>query len=352
MEIDTTPKTYDAILLLSYGGPEGMDEVIPFLENVLRGRNIPRARLETVAEHYRLFNGVSPINAQNRVLIAALQTELAAHDIDLPIYFGNRNWHPLLADTMRQMIADGVKKALLILTSAYSSYSSCRQYLEDIARTRAEIGPAAPQFDKIRAFYNHPGFIEANADHVKDALNRIAPERRAQTRIAFTAHSVPLSMAENSDYVAQLLDTASLIAEKVNQPKSARQLVYQSRSGLPHQPWLEPDIGDHLKALKEDGVQDVVIAPIGFISDHMEVIFDLDTEAAEISREIGLNMVRAKSAGTHPAFITGLRQLIEERLTESPIRLALGTRGPNHDVCPTNCCLGQSTVSGRPKAES
>jgi ferrochelatase len=332
---------YDALLVLSFGGPEGLDDVIPFLENVLRGRNVPRARLEEVAEHYRLFNGVSPLNDQNRALIAALENELKNHGIDLPIYFGNRNWHPFLTDTMRQMVDDGVKNVLAFFTSAYSSYSGCRQYREDIQRSQEEVGPGAPRVDKLRAFFNHPGFIEPNVENVQSALAQIPTERRAATHIAFTAHSIPVSMAHNSLYEAQLRETARLVAEGVE--STDWDLVYQSRSGPPHQPWLEPDIGDHLETLKADGVKDVIIAPIGFISDHLEVIFDLDTEAKEISEEIGLNMVRAATVGTHPKFIEMIRLLIEERLSNNPTRLALGKFDPSHDVCPTNCCLSGYT---------
>jgi len=332
---------YDALLVLSFGGPEGMDDVIPFLENVLRGRNVPRARLEEVAEHYRIFNGVSPLNAQNRALIAALETELKTHHIDLPIYFGNRNWHPFLTDTMRRMVDDGVKNVLAFFTSAYSSYSGCRQYREDIQRAQEEIGPNAPHVDKLRAFFNHPGFIEPNVENVRAALAHIPAERRANAQLAFTAHSIPVSMAQNSLYQAQLRETARLVAESVG--SANWDLVYQSRSGPPHQPWLEPDIGDHLQSLKAGGVEAVVIAPIGFISDHLEVIFDLDTEAKEISEEIGLTMVRAATAGTHPKFVEMIRLLIEERLSDEPTRLALGKFGPSHDVCPANCCLSGYT---------
>jgi ferrochelatase len=332
---------YDALLVLSFGGPEGMDDVIPFLENVLRGRNVPRARLEEVAEHYRLFNGISPLNAQNRALIAALETELKTHDINLPIYFGNRNWHPFLTDTMRQMAGDGVKNVLAFFTSAYSSYSGCRQYREDIQRAQEEVGPGAPQVAKLRAFFNHPGFIDSNIENVQAALAQIPANQRADAHIAFTAHSIPTGMAQNSLYQAQLRETARLVAESVD--STNWQLVYQSRSGPPHQPWLEPDIGDHLDTLKANGITDVVIAPIGFISDHLEVIFDLDTEAKEISEEIGLNMVRAATAGTHPKFVEMIRLLIEERLSDNPTRLALGKFGPSHDVCPANCCLSGYT---------
>jgi ferrochelatase len=330
-------QSYDALLIVAFGGPEGMDEVVPFLENVLRGRNVPRQRMLEVAHHYELFGGVSPLNEQNRTLMAALQKELEAHDLQLPLYLGNRNWHPFLTDTLQQMVIDGVKNALAFFTSAYSSYSSCRQYLEDIARAQAEVGPNAPQVDKLRAYYNHPGFIESNIENVKIALNQIPAERRAAAHIAFTAHSIPVSMAQNCAYERQLQEVARLVAEGVEQPHW--QLVYQSRSGPPHQPWLEPDICDHLETLKAEGVTDVVIAPIGFISDHLEVIYDLDTEAKELAEAIGLKVVRADTVGTHPTFVKMIRQLIEERLTANPVRLVLGTHGPSHDVCPVNCCL-------------
>ena len=328
---------YDAILIVSFGGPEGMDEVMPFLENVLRGRNIPAARMQEVAHHYELFGGVSPINEQNRLLIAALKKELEANGPRLPIYWGNRNWHPMLADTLRQMADDGIKAALAFVTSAYSSYSGCRQYREDIERAREALGPRAPRVEKLRAFYNHPGFIEPNIENVRAALEEIPTERRASAHIAFTAHSIPAAMAANCDYQAQLQETARLIAEAIGHKRW--QLVYQSRSGSPTQPWLAPDICDHLRELKNTGATDVVIAPIGFISDHMEVLYDLDTEARSLAEEIGLNMVRARTVGAHPAFIRMIRELVLERMTADPVRRFMGTRGPSHDVCQVDCCL-------------
>ena len=330
------PHGYDAVLLVSFGGPEGMDEVIPFLENVLRGRNVPRERLEEVAEHYRHFDGVSPLNAQNRALIAALKTELATDGPDLSIYWGNRNWHPLLPDTMRQMAADGIKRALAIFTSAYSSYSGCRQYRENIAAAQAEVGEAAPQVDKIRHFFNHPGFIEPSISLTGEALAQIPAERRQATQIIFTAHSIPSTMAATCDYEAQLREVAHLVAEGLDHANWT--LVYQSRSGPPHQPWLAPDICDYLRQTHAEGVTDVVIAPIGFLSDHMEVLFDLDTEAREVADELGLTMVRADTVGTHPKFIRMLRDLIVERMADAPDKIALGTLGPSHDICPADCC--------------
>lgn len=330
---------YDAILIVSFGGPEGMDEVMPFLENVLRGRNVPRERMLQVAEHYELCGGVSPINGQNRKLIAALQQELAEHGPRLPIYWGNRNWQPMLGETMRQMAADGVRNALAFVTSAYSSYSSCRQYLEDIVRAQTAVGPTAPGIDKLRAFYNHPGFIEANVEHVHSALKQIPEDRRRNAEIAFTAHSIPLAMAVNCDYEAQLHEAGGLVADRLG--CANWRLVFQSRSGPPGQPWLAPDICDHLRELRARGVADVVIAPIGFVSDHMEIVFDLDTEALKVCAEIGLNMVRAKTAGTHPAFIGMIRELIRERLDHNVQRLSLGRSGPRPDVCAANCCLAR-----------
>ena len=239
---------FDAVLIVSFGGPEGMADVMPFLENVLRGRNVPAERMRAVAKHYEMFGGVSPINEQNRNLIAALQEELAANGPRLPIYWGNRNWHPLLADTLAQMAADGIKNALAFVTSAYSSYSSCRQYLENIAEARDQVGSSAPQIAKLRAFYNHPLFIEANVDRLQAALSTIPEARRASTQIAFTAHSIPQSMADNCQYESQLQEASRLVSSGAN--RESWRLVYQSRSGPPTQPWLGPDILDHLKELK------------------------------------------------------------------------------------------------------
>ena len=328
---------YDALLLLSFGGPEGMADVMPFLENVLRGRNVPRERMIEVSHHYEMFGGVSPINNQNRALITALREAMPRHNINLPVYWGNRNWHPMLADTLAQMKADGIKRAITFVTSAYSSYSGCRQYREDIAKAQAAVGDGAPQFDKLRVYYNHPGFIEANADCVRAALDEIPLERRAETRIAFTAHSIPVSMATNCAYEAQLLETCRLVAEAVNH--THWQLVYQSRSGQANQAWLEPDICDYLRSLRAEAVADVVISPVGFISDHMEVLFDLDTEALQVSQEISLNMIRAATVGTHPAFVNMICELITERMNDNAVRRFTGTRGANHDVCPVDCCL-------------
>jgi len=312
---------YDALLLVSFGGPEGMDDVIPFLENVLRGRNVPRERMLTVAKHYEMFAGVSPINQQNRNLIAALQAELERNGPRLPIYWGNRNWHPLLIDTVGRMMNDGVRNALAFVTSAYSSYSSCRQYLENIADAQAQVGPDAPRIEKLRPFYDHPLFIEANVAHVRAAL-----EQARDAQLVFTAHSIPESMAANCDYAMQLAETAGLIVRELNIKNW--QLVYQSRSGSPMQPWLGPDISEHLKTLAAEGAKEVVIAPIGFVSDHMEIVYDLDFEAQNIARELGLKMVRAATAGTHPSFVKMIRELMLERI-----------EGTRTGLCAPGCCV-------------
>jgi len=328
---------YQAILVVSFGGPEKRDDVIPFLENVLRGRNVPRERMLEVAEHYYHFDGVSPINAQNRALISALVDELNRHGPNLPVYWGNRNWQPLLADTLHQMADDGITRALAFTTSVFSSYSGCRQYREDIAKAQAEVGERATQIDKLRVFFNHPGFIEPMIDRVKNAFAAIPSGRREKAGLLYTAHSIPMSMANNCRYVAQLDEACRLVSAGVG--RSDSRLVYQSRSGPPTQPWLEPDVNDAIRDLASQGVRDLVVVPIGFISDHMEVLYDLDTESLDLCKELGINMVRAGTVGTHPRFVTMIRELIDERLTDTPNRLAIGTMGPSHDVCPTDCCL-------------
>jgi ferrochelatase len=338
---------YQALLFVSFGGPEGPDDVMPFLENVLRGKPVPRERMLEVAEHYYHFGGVSPINEQNRQLIAALKAELEAHAIDLPVYWGNRNWHPLLADTIQQMKADGITRALSFMTSAFSSYSGCRQYRENIQGCQAEIGDGAPTFDKLRVFYNHPGFVEPVTQNVQSALEEIPQERRGKTAIVFTAHSIPMGMATGSLYESQLNEACRLVGELIGRDDWS--LVYQSRSGPPQQPWLEPDILDHIRDLHSKGVKDIVITPIGFVSDHMEVLFDLDTEARDLCEQLGVTMVRAKTVGTAPRFVSMIRELIEERALGRE-KLALGPHGPCHDVCPENCCpSGRPAHGGRPR---
>ncbi len=329
---------YDAILVVSFGGPEKPEDVIPFLENVLRGKNVPRERMMAVAEHYYLFGGKSPINDQNRALIAGLENLLAAEGPHLPIYWGNRNWHPMLADTLRQMRADGIRRAIAFFTSAYSSYSGCRQYRENIVAARAEIGEGAPEVDKLRVFYNHPGFVGPATENVKAALAKLPADRRSTTHIAFTAHSIPTAMADTSHYVKQLEEACRLVASAAG--VSDFKLVYQSRSGPPTQSWLDPDIRDHLREVHATGHTSVVISPIGFISDHLEVLYDLDTEAAAVSAELGIHMERAATVGTHPDFLRMIRELILERIDSATPRLALGLFGPSHDVCPIDCCPG------------
>jgi ferrochelatase len=336
---DSETGRYDALLVVSFGGPEKPDDVLPFLENVLRGKPVPRERMLEVAEHYHHFNGVSPINEHVRQLIEALRAELKECGIDLPIYWGNRNWHPLLPDTLQKMKQDGVKRALAFMTSAYSSYSGCRQYRENVEQAQQQAGEGSPQIDKIRVFYNHPGFIAANVDRIQAAISTLSAENRPTIRIAFTAHSIPMSMANNCHYVKQLEETCRLIAEELKVPADRWRLVYQSRSGRPEDPWLEPDIGDHIRDLHANGAKSVVVAPVGFLSDHIEVLFDLDEEAKGICDELGMEMARSETPGTHPAFVSCIRELIEERLGLRSEKRAIGQYGPNHDVCPVDCCL-------------
>jgi protoporphyrin/coproporphyrin ferrochelatase len=321
---------YDALLLLSFGGPEGPDDVMPFLENVTRGRGVPRARLESVAEHYHHFGGASPINQQSRDLKAAIEADFAAGGLDLPVYWGNRNWHPFLADTVRRMKADGVRRAAAFVTSAYSGYSCCRQYLEDIDRARAEV-EGAPEIDKLRVYYDHPGFVEPMIDNTRAAFDRLPADLRQDARLVFTAHSVPMAQPGRASYVAELNDVAATVAE--GRPWT---LAYQSRSGPPSMPWLEPDIGDQLEKLCSEGVEAAVIVPVGFVSDHMEVKYDLDVEAAELAGRIGLRIERAATPGTHPRFVTMVRELLLER--DGTARPALGTLGPRPDTCAATCC--------------
>ena len=336
---------YDAILFVSFGGPEGPNDVVPFMENVTRGRQIPRERLVEVSAHYGLFGGVSPINAQNRDLIAALELELRVHDLDLPVYWGNRNWQPYLVDAMEAMRADGVKRALAFVTSAFSSYSGCRQYREDIERARQTVGTDCPVVDKIRVFYNHPGFIEPMVDSTINALEAMRTRGVANPDLVFTAHSIPVSSAVSSDYVVQLREACGLVAGGVSSHTGATQpwvLVYQSRSGVPGTPWLEPDICDHLETRHHSGATGVVMVPIGFISDHMEVVYDLDTPARTRAEQLGLPVERAATVGTDPRFVALIRSLIEERIALAdgcePVRLCMGSRPASHDVCPPECC--------------
>ncbi len=352
--------SYDAFLLVSFGGPEGPDDVMPFLANVTRGRNVPPERLASVAEHYYAFGGVSPINQQCRDLLAAVRADFAAGGLSLPLYWGNRNWTPYLTDTVRQMAEGGVRRAVAFVTSAYSSYSSCRQYLDDIERARAAVGPDAPQIDKIRRFYNHPGFIEPFADNVRAALATLPAEVRGEAHLVFTAHSVPCAMAEASGpagekgrYVTELTEAARLIAERTGAHAHPWSLAYQSRSGPPSQPWLEPDVRDHLGELAKSGTRAVVVIPVGFVSDHIEVRHDLDVEAAETADSLGLAFARAATPGTSPRFASMITELVRERtaLSDSTVSdrtsaggavvaAALGHLGVPSQTCPADCCGG------------
>jgi ferrochelatase len=334
---DDAARQYDALLVLSFGGPEAKEDVVQFLQNVAGGRNIPPERLESVAEHYYHLGGASPLNGQNRALIASLEAEFRTNSLHLPIYFGNRNWHPFVTDTIRQMRADGVRRALVFVTSAYSSYSGCRQYREDIIRACETLGEGVPAFDKLRVFYNHPGFVQPIVEETQKAIAQVPAAERGSIALVFTAHSIPISMATNSDYESQLKETSRLVAERLGVTNF--RFVYQSRSGPPHIPWLEPDVCDYLREAGEKGVENVVMVPIGFISDHMEVMFDLDVEARQLADKLGINLVRARTVGTHPAFVSMIRELVVERMTANPERRSLGSFGPCHDICPLNCCL-------------
>jgi len=323
---------YDALVVVSFGGPESREEVLPFLENVLSGRNVPRERMLEVAEHYYHFGGRSPINEQNRELIAALRGDFERHGIGLPIYWGNRNWRPFLTDTLARARDDGMRRALALVTSAFGSYSGCRQYLEDIARARSEVGEQAPEVDKIRPFFNHPDFIEAAADRVRDAYSSIAET----ARLVFTGHSIPTSMAQTSPYLTQIREACRLAAESA--AISTWELAFQSRSGPPGQPWLEPDINDRLRHLAREGVRTAIVVPIGFLSDHMEVVYDLDTEAQATAKKVGIAMIRAKTVGTHPRFIAAVRDLVLERLQPDRERRAIGKLPAAPDECAACCC--------------
>ncbi|WP_432011786.1 ferrochelatase [Streptomyces cucumeris] len=363
-----SPAPYDALLLLSFGGPEGPEDVVPFLENVTRGRGIPRERLKEVGRHYFLFGGVSPINAQNRELLQALRKDFAEHGLDLPVHWGNRNWAPYLTDTLREMVTDGHRRILVLATSAYASYSGCRQYRENLADALAALeaeGLPLPHVDKLRHYFNHPGFVEPMVDATLTALGELPEGLRAGAHLAFTTHSIPTAAADTSGppadhgeggaYVAEHLEVARLVAAEVRERTGVEhpwRLVYQSRSGAPHIPWLEPDICDHLEALHGEGAPAAVMVPIGFVSDHMEVKYDLDTEAAAKAAELGLPVSRASTVGADPRFAAAIRDLVveraaTERFTEgraatAPERCALGVLGPSHDLCPVGCCPARS----------
>jgi ferrochelatase len=336
-EAVTTDHDYDALLVVSFGGPEGPADVDSFLDNVFRGLRVPPDTKAHIAKRYELVGGVSPINAHTRAFIKALQLELDAHGPALPIYWGNRNWHPLLADTVAQMAHAGVRRALAFVTSTFSSYSGCRRYREDLFEAARGL-PDAPRFDKLRVPYNHPAFIEAMSSRVSEALQSLPQAKRRDALVLFTAHSLPLAMARNCDYEKQLAASCRLVADELERP--GWRLVYQSNNAsYGREPWLGPDIRDALREAAAEGAKAVVVAPIGFVCDHMEVIMDLDVDAAAVARELKLTMVRAGTVGTHPAYVRMVRELIVERLTPDAPRRALGALGPSHDRCPVDCCL-------------
>lgn len=343
---------FDALLLVSFGGPEGPDDVVPFLQNVTRGRGIPEERLRAVGQHYFHFDGVSPINGQNREFLDKLREELPKQDIDLPIYWGNRNWSPYLVDALREMRADGVKRALAFFTSAYSSYSGCRQYRENLAGALSELGDEGIAIERLGPYFNHAGFLEPFAEATTDAVRTLPDDQRSQARLVFTTHSIPSSMADDSgpaigraggSYVQQHREVAGYVASHVRDATGVDlpwDLVYQSRSGPPQIPWLEPDINDHLRLLAGQGCTAAVVVPIGFVSDHMEVLWDLDTQARETADEVGLPMVRVSTPGCDPQMVTMVGQLVRERLDGVPPgqRARLGALAASPDRCAAGCC--------------
>ncbi|GAA3389916.1 ferrochelatase [Streptomyces roseoviridis] len=372
MSDELDPAPYDALLLLSFGGPEGPDDVVPFLENVTRGRGIPKERLKEVGRHYFLFGGVSPINDQNRALLDALRADFAAAGLDLPVYWGNRNWAPYLTDTLREMVTDGRRHIAVLATSAYASYSGCRQYRENLADSLAALeaeGLPLPRVDKLRHYFNHPGFVRPMVEGVLASLADLDESVRAGAHLAFTTHSIPDSAADTSGpvtehgdggaYVKQHLDVARLIVDAVREETGVAhpwQLVYQSRSGAPHIPWLEPDICDHLEEVHGAGAPAVVMVPIGFVSDHMEVLYDLDTEATAKAAELGLPVRRSATVGADPRFAAAVRDLVLERAAtergQRVERCALGALGPSHDLCPIGCCPARAERPAAAGADS
>ena len=330
-------KSYEAVLLVSFGGPEGTDDVIPFLENVTAARGIPAERLAAVAEQYYHVGGVSPLNEQCRQLRAALAAHLSSAGFELPVYWGNRNWTPLIADTLAEIAADGHRSVLAVMTSPYSSYSGCRQYLEDIAEARSKLGSEAPIVDKVRAYYDHPGFVEPFIESAAEARNRLPVLERAQAILVATAHSIPESMAQACDYEQQLQEVAQLVASGAGFDSWA--LAWQSRSGSPETPWLEPDVNEFLASLAAD-TKAVVLAPIGFVTDHMEVIWDLDVIAAKTAAKLGISISRAVTPGSGPdeRFVAMWAELIQERLAPRTPRRGMGSLGARPDVCPPGCC--------------
>lgn len=337
-----TGRKYDSVLLVSFGGPEDRSDVAPFLANVTAGRGIGAERLEAVARQYHHFGGVSPLNEQCRRLRDALAARLAASGSGLPVYWGNRNWTPFLADAVAEMAAAGHRRALAVVTSAYSSYSGCRQYLDDIEAARTSVGETAPAIDKVRAYYDHPGFIAPFVDAVADATMNLPAEVRSGARLVFTAHSIPESMAAGCDYERQLGETARLVAAGAG--FDGWTMAWQSRSGPGSVPWLEPDVNDCLRELSSRGAAAVVVAPIGFVTDHMEVMWDLDVAAAATAADLRLRLVRATTPGTGPdsRFVAMWHELIDERLDPAKARRSLGRLGVGPDACPAGCCPSRS----------
>ena len=336
---------YDAVIVVSFGGPEGLDEVMPFLDNVLRGKGVPEERKLEVAHHYELFGGVSPINAQNRELVEKVKADLSEKGIDLPVLLANRNTEPFIPDVLAECKEKGYQKLLTYVTSGFSCYSGCRQYRENLMTAQAGIGPDAPTFDKIRTFFNHPLFIEVVSEKVSEAVDLLPEDDQTKPHVVFTAHSIPMAMANTSPYVEQLTEAARLVAERLE--ISDWDLVYQSRSGPPSMPWLDPDICDHLDGLKAKGIPSVVVSPLGFVSDHMEVLFDLDLEARDHAAKIGMNYVRASTPGNDPKMVEMVVELIRERLEDWPERRTIGRLPAKHDVCPENCCPAMKRPGAR-----
>nr|WP_284346974.1 ferrochelatase [Frankia sp. Cppng1_Ct_nod] len=337
------PTAIDALLLVSFGGPRAPADVMAFLRNVTRGRGVPDERLAEVAAHYHRFGGRSPINDQNEALLTALATELAP----LPVYWGNRNWSPFLTDALERMRQDGIRRAACFVTSAYASYSGCRQYRENLADARAEVGPGAPELIKLRHYFDHPGFVLPMVDNVVAALETITRSLRDTARLVFVAHSIPLAQSaasgpDGDSYPRQFAATAAVIADRVASRTGRRHpydLAYVSRSGPPEVPWLTPDVGDHLAGLAAVGTtRSVVVVPTGFVSDHMEIVYDLDVEASGRAEAAGLTFRRAATVGTDRRFVAMVRELLDERRRGDVSRAALSELGPSHDVCPPRCC--------------
>jgi len=338
----------DALLVVSFGGPERSEDVMPFLRNVTRGRDVPEERLKKVAEHYYARGGVSPINAQNREFVDALRRELANRGMTVPVFWGNRNWRPYLAETLAQMRDHGVRNALAFFTSAYSSYSGCRQYRENLADARAEVGEDAPTIERIGPYFNHPVFITPFIDNAVDAVEALTDEQKKDAYLIFTTHSLPTAMADSSGetggaYEEQHLEAARLVAESVAHRTGIEvpwSLVYQSRSGAPHVPWLEPDINDGLRTLADKDCRTAVVVPIGFVSDHMEVLSDLDTQAQRTASDLGMHLVRVPTPGTDPRMVSMVVDLFIEREQQIPQaeRLRLGVMPASPDRCAVGCC--------------